>query len=234
MSATEEALQRVGEVEDRIGIIEQKLLNSDQVKDLIKEVIQQDLGGSSAMHGSRWEPLPQSSMSMKTGHDAKFEKTIVIGGFSQDTPRLEITTFINKNIIKEDNRQVDEIYAYSYGSVGFVRFNNKADMWTFLTSSKDNLKFDAEGTSVKASPDFIHDKNPPLSKAMRRVVRLIMEKVGGRGKKIETQIYANYPKGRILWKGARVAERDETPQTVKLMGEVKDWQEDYVRLMGGQ
>ena len=93
-----------------------------------------------ALRSSAWEPLPRTHSIVNPKPDEKFGRTVVIGGFSQDTPMSEIKQFINEKVIKEELPEVDEIYAYSYGSVCFVRFHTNTAMWQFLTEYGKRVK----------------------------------------------------------------------------------------------
>ena len=72
----------------------------------------------------------------------------------------------------------------------------------------------------------------PIRKAVKKVVRLLIEKHGGDGPAVKNQMQTNYPKGLVGWKGEVVAEWDEEKREMKLMGEVVAWQEEYRKMMG--
>ena len=80
----------------------------------------------------------------------------------------------------------------------------------------------------------IHDPTPPRTKAMRKVVRLIIEKEGVDGTITKKDIYARYPKGRVLWKDVRVAQWDEGSEKMVLFGKLSEWQTDHDKLMGNE
>ena len=60
-----------------------------------------------------------------------------------------------------------------------------------------------------AGVDSMHDENPPRTRALRKVVRLIVEKQGVNGKITKKDIVAHYKKGWILWRKETVAEWDD-------------------------
>ena len=94
---------------------------------------------SVASRSSRPSPVPREYSQQVEGED-RFGKTLVFGGFGRDTPRQDITKFIDQNIKSSDYTGVDEIYAYAFGSIGFVRFTNKNDMWKFLNEYRNRGK----------------------------------------------------------------------------------------------
>ena len=54
---------------------------------------------------------------------------------AQDTPKDEIMSFLKDNILN-DAKDVEDSYAYMFGSVGFIRFTNKGSMMDFLRKMK--------------------------------------------------------------------------------------------------
>ena len=52
-------------------------------------------------------------------------------------------------------------------------------MWTLLVANSGKLKYEAEGTDIYANPDATYDPDPGKTKAVRKIVRLIIEKEGG-------------------------------------------------------
>ena len=71
--------------------------------------------------------------------------------------------------------------------------------------------------TVSAGADSIHDENPGRTKAIRKVVRLIIEKEGGDGAVTKRDIFARYPKGKVLWKDVVVALWDENSKKMNLL-----------------
>ena len=108
-------------------------------------------------------------------------------------------------------------------------------MWEFLEDNKGKLSFKAGSRDVFAGPDSIHDPNPSRTKAIRKVVRLIIEKAKEKGIDAgitKQDIVTRYGKGRVLWKDERVAEWEERSGNMNLFGKLKEWEPDYKKLMG--
>ena len=94
---------------------------------------------------------------MKDEHAEKFSRTVVVGAFPQDCEREKVTGWIDKHFISESDDAVDEIYAYMYGSIGFVRFQSVAQARAFLKKqgAKDKPQFGGKDiwTTMSKSPE---------------------------------------------------------------------------------
>ena len=93
------------------------------------------------------------------------------------------------------------------------------------------LRYDVSGKKVYANPDGIHNPEPDKTKAVRKVVRLIIEKSGNDGLQTKKDIFTNYTKGVVWYKEARVAEWNSESKTMILKGEVAAYKGDYDKLM---
>ena len=74
--------------------------------------------------------------------------------------------------------------------------------------------------NVDASAKGSLDGNQDKERAVKKVVRVIIEANGGDGATLKKEIETNYPRGTVLWKGERVAEwtEDKAIGLMKLMG----------------
>ena len=77
----------------------------------------------------------------------------------------------------------------------------------------------------------MHDPSPDKTKAVRKVVRLLIEKGGGDGKSIKKDIITNYTKGRVWYKDERVAEWNDVARGMKLRGSAAAHQEEYDKML---
>ena len=53
-----------------------------------------------------------------------------------------------------------------------------------MKENKGNLKYEAMSTTIYANPDSMHDPMPNKTKAMRKMVRLVIEANGGDGETV--------------------------------------------------
>ena len=81
---------------------------------------------------------------------------MVIGGFAQDSDRDDVTSLIEKHVISETDEAVEEIYAYTFGSIGFIRFVSIDSMRTFLKKFGARPRPNVGGTTLWAT----QSKNP--------------------------------------------------------------------------
>jgi hypothetical protein len=131
----------------------------------------------------------------------KMTRTMVVGGFKQDSERSEVIALIGKHIIDELEDTVDEIYAYGFGSIGFVRFKNAANMRDFLKKFGAKPKPQVEGknlwATVSKSPEE-RNKAKHIGKYKRVLIEVGLAKV--------EDIKIDYRRGILMVKRIRVAE----------------------------
>jgi hypothetical protein len=131
----------------------------------------------------------------------KMTRTMVVGGFKQDSERSEVIALIGKHIIDELDDNVDEIYAYGFGSIGFVRFKNSANMRDFLKKFGAKPKPQVEGknlwATVSKSPEE-RNKAKHIGKYKRVLIEVGLAKV--------EDIKIDYRRGILMVKRIRVAE----------------------------
>ena len=112
--------------------LEKKMLKSFDVQQMIDESFRK-AEHTAAVTSRSSSSIPATRESFqKMENEERYGKTLVFGGFERESPREDITRFIEQNIITSDYKGIDEIYAYAIGSIGFVRFTNKNDMYKFL------------------------------------------------------------------------------------------------------
>ena len=144
----------------------------------------------------------------------KRSRTVYFGNFPEDTPGHVIVEFIEK-WTKEFSASVQEIYSIGrIGERGAARFVNERAMWDFMTDQKGSLKFQALDSTIYVNTDSVHDPNPARTKSMRKLVRAIIEVHGGDGGKIKADIVTNYRKGKVWYRGERVAEWSEATDSM--------------------
>jgi len=129
----------------------------------------------------------------------KLTRTVVIGGFAQDSDRDDVTSLIEKHVISETDEAVEEIYAYTFGS--FIRFVSIDGMRTFLRKFGARPRPNVGGTTLWAT----QSKNPGerrkskhLGKHKRVLIEVGLAKSDG--------IKIDYRRGILMVKRVRVAE----------------------------
>ena len=107
-------------------------------------------------------------------------------------------------------------------------------MWDFMMTNRGKLQYDAMGAKIYANPDSMYDQTPDKSKAIRKVVRLIIEANGGDGHVVKKDIITKYGKGKVYYKKIPVAVWDEPTGKIQLLGEAAAYQNAYNKLMGAE
>ena len=118
---------------------------------------------------------------------------------------------MDANILK-DEKDIDERFAYNFGSVGFVRFLNRNAMFQFLSNTRSKIKPTINGKAI-----WISTSKTPEERTKAKHL--------GKFKKvpIETQlatpeqVYIDYKLGRIFIDKVRVAEWKTTEGQNKLV-----------------
>eukprot|EP00973_Karenia_brevis_P056820 7905900-Karenia_brevis.AAC.1 len=104
--------------------------------------------------------------------------------------------------------------------MGVARFKTSEAMWQYM---KQEVALDHDGRDIFRFADKARPDNPmdaEREKAVRKVVRTIIECSGGNGRDVKKHIEADYKVGFVLWKEAEVAEWNSTEKTMQLKGEL--------------
>ena len=132
--------------------------------------------------------------------DEKFCRTLVVGSFGQDTAKEDIVNFLTTSILK-GVVGIEETYAYTYGSVGFVRFETRDAMYVFLKDFERKEKPHINGkkiwVSVSKTPEE-RKKGTYLSKFKRMLIETNLEEADN--------IKIDYKRGIVFVDRKRVAE----------------------------
>jgi hypothetical protein len=131
----------------------------------------------------------------------KMTRTMVVGGFMQDSERSEVIALIEKHIIDEFDDTVDEIYAYGFGSIGFVRFKTAVSMRDFLKKFGAKPKPQVEGKNLWATVSRSPEERKK-AKHMGKYKRVLIEV--GLAKSEDIRI--DYRRGILMVKRVRAAE----------------------------
>ena len=122
-AAGEEAANMVTELRMKTAEMEAALIKRQEVEEIVQAAMEklQRVSVESNLRAFQRRPHEQSD---------KFSRTIVIGGFQQDSMKAEVETHI-EGMVKAEPGYEDH-YAYRRGSIGFVRFKSADQMWTYL------------------------------------------------------------------------------------------------------
>merc|ERR1712129_27773 len=132
-SIAEDALEKVSEVEGNVKALETLIVGAADVQKMIDASIT-ELKASWITSGMPEKQLWNHKKLAVFEDGDKLSRTVVVGGFLQDSERDEVKEAINKLIVQDASPGVEEMYAYSCGSVGFARFESVRYMRDFLMS----------------------------------------------------------------------------------------------------
>ena len=95
------------------------------------------------------------------------------------------------------------------------------------------MNFEAHGKIIYMNPDKIGG-DEPREKAVRKLVRAIIEGNGGDGNRLKEDegLYGNYKIGYVLFQGDRLAEWCPTHGEMKFKENGKKYQDAFRALMG--
>ena len=116
----------------------------------------------------------------------KKTRTITFGPFAEDTKAAEIIGMINDKV-KSVEADIEEVFAYGkkFAESGAARFTTKEAMWSYMTTNAGDHQHEHNGGKIycnAVSGGNADDQETTLKvKAMRKVVRAIIEANGGDG-----------------------------------------------------
>ena len=201
VATADEAMAKMQEVTVKVNALDEQRVSIETVNQKIEEAIEK-------LKGELQFPKLPISLSSGRAQRATFRddtdkvmRTMVVGGFAQDSDRDVVIDLINKHVISEDNGTVDETYAYAFGSIGFVRFKTPEQMREFLRKFGNSPKPQADGkdlwTTASKSPEE-RNKAKHLGKHKRVLIEVGLATAG--------DIKIDYRHGILMVKRHRVAE----------------------------
>ncbi|CAK0835085.1 unnamed protein product, partial [Prorocentrum cordatum] len=129
----------------------------------------------------------------------------------------DMTTFIT-DVLKGVKDDLEEVFAYGrkFAERGGARFKTADAMWKYVSAKAGKNKHEFQGKLRE--------------KAVRKVVRTIVESNGGDGDAIKQDVDTNYKKGLVWWKDKRAAVWGDGRMT--LLGEAAAYKEKHDLLHG--
>jgi hypothetical protein len=180
------------------------LSTKEDVEAMKKHIASIQQGGSTVL------PVPASHKHADNMNDETKNRTLTFGNFPEDTKSEFIIEQISKKLesVKADLEE-DGIYAFGkkFATRGAVRFRTEAAMWTYLRSAEAKIQFEVNGTRIYTNRDGNNSEaDEARDKAVRKLVRAIIEVEGGDAKAVKELIDTNYRKGIVRYKDLRVGE----------------------------
>ena len=230
-----EAKKAVGALEAAVGTIQATTVTKDSVAKVVKDamasefpaLVKRDDKGKGKGHGKSFSAAPAEKMA----------RTVTFGPFPEDTKSTEIKEFID-SVVQPVAEEVEETFAFGrkFAERGGARFRTEEAMWKYMTTNAGNHQHDHKGVKIYCNADpggsDAGSEAAQKDRAVRKVVRAIIEANGGEGKVVKQNIDARYRKGVVMWKDARVAEWKNGVMEFTAAG--MGFKEAFQKLMMGQ
>ena len=202
VATADEALDKTRELSVKLGAFDEQRVTLEAVSQKIEEAIQK--------LKVELEVRPRQLSTAVSGysrHDhnsdemEKLALAMVVGSFAQNSERNVVKALIEKHVIAEADETVEEIFAYAFGSIGFVRFKTTDHMKEFLkkfgTSTKPKINGKNLWTIATKSPD-----ERKKAKHIGKYKRVLIEV----GLASADDIKIDYRRGVLMVKRLRVGE----------------------------
>ena len=227
LSRAEEAMEKAEEVEEKVAELQKNILGIPTVQEMIDSAVtkmQKKLEEAGKVSVGR--PMPSRSVEIGWGDERqeKASRTMVVGGFDQDTDQATVKEYIEKHITKEE--KTEEIYAFKLGSVGFVRFEETRHMYEFMrrygASSKPALNGKPIWVAASRSPEE-RRKGKHLAKHKKVLIEVGIAK--------PEDVRVDYRRGILMVKRVRIGEWKKESEREEGLVELN---EDKLKLAGIQ
>jgi phage terminase large subunit GpA-like protein len=155
------------------------------------------------------QALPAHQGQLSAGaNDEQKRRTITFGNFPEDTKSEFIIQQIEARL-QEVKGDLDSEGVFAFGkrfaTRGAARFKTEQAMWQYLRSDGAKQHFEVNGVRVYMNRDV--RKTPAdeaKDKAVRKLVRAIIETEGGRPSEVKTNIDTDYRRGIVRYKDLRI------------------------------
>ena len=169
------------------------------------------------------------------GADAeKRARTVVFGTFPQETRSTDIKTWVDE--VMKDAEGVEESFAFGrkFAERAGVRFVSSDSMWKYMTDNAGSHKHSFKDTYIYCNPDNQADPQSESAKrerAVRKLVRAIIETSGEDGNAVKQDIETQYRKGIVWWKDSRVGQWSHVDMQMHLLASGLQFQSAFDKLM---
>ena len=122
-AASEEAANLVAELKLKTGELEAAMVKREAIEEMVQAAL---VKAKTTVDDTPRNSAYQTNMQMD-----KFSRTVVVGGFEEDSLKADVVEALNKGVAKHV-QGIEEVYAYRRGSIAFIRFRTVDLMWNFL------------------------------------------------------------------------------------------------------
>ena len=127
------------------------------------------------------------------------KRTLIFTNFPDDTQEDDIIKAIRDKIGGSID-DVEDVFTFSKtGTKGAAKFNTEDLLWKYMKTNKGEHTLHYEGNRIYVAAGVPEDEKK--ERAVRKVVRLLIENNGGNGEQIKKKIDAKYRWGAVWWQG---------------------------------
>jgi hypothetical protein len=136
----------------------------------------------------------------------KRRRTIGFGQFPKDTKAKDIVKFL-EGVLEEARGDIEEVFAYGkkFAERGAARFKTSEAMWAYLKGKAGHHMHMYEGQRIYCNADTA-SKDIKRDRAVRKLVRTIVEAEVEKDSTVKQHIDTDYKKGIVWYKELRVGE----------------------------
>jgi hypothetical protein len=166
----------------------------------------------------------------------KAGRTVTFGQFPKDTKSADVVGFI-QTVMKPVEDDIEEVFAFgrSRAERGAARFKTKESMWNYMSHNRGEHQHKYQDDTIFCNVDSQaggDTEKAAMEKAVRKVVRTIIEKSGGDGPAIKKLIETDYRRGIVWYREVHVAEWHDG--SMGLLGEMQQFADHFTALLAKQ
>jgi hypothetical protein len=229
-----EAKQAAAAVASDLGKMKEEIHELKQVgmRKVVEEVLQSGHRTDNLPARAK-QPFSNAPKVHSTESEDKRSRTIGFGQFPKDTKAENIIKFM-EGVLEEAREDIEEMFAYGkkFAERGGARFKTSQAMWAYLKGKAGDHTHTYMGHHIYCSADAKardpQSEDAKRERAVRKMVRAIIEVNGGDGTEVKKHIDTNYKKGVVWWKEGRVAEWMHG--SLRLVGQGAQFQDKFDEL----
>jgi hypothetical protein len=235
----DEAVKIATDAKEQVEQLTKSTVTKEEVMGMISDAMKK--GPLGTTHAKPPQQNVAAEMLKDTVPDKKREeraRTLVFSNFPADTQEADIIRTIT-TFVTEALSDVEETFAFAKtGTKGAAKFHTADQMWKFLVDNKGkhDYKFDGQKIYMRAGGGTATEEQEQKEKAVRKVVRALIEREGGNGEAVKKRIDAKYRWGGVWWHKddgmwEQVAKWSAEDRTMTLLGSAASLQDTVDKLL---
>ena len=203
-SIADDAMAKVDDVENQIyeklAALESRIPNVSTIQTMIDETLSKQTLKMPNIISPQPRQTSKDAQHVHGTNEEKFSRTAVIGGLQKDTAKHDVVQFMNQFLLK-DVKGIDESFAYNFGSVGFVRFHSREEMFTFIKDFSGGIK-----PTIKSKQVWVSTSKTPEERRKGKYLSKYKKVLIETGLAEPSSIRVDYNRGLVFMNRLRLAE----------------------------